>query len=387
MMKNKVKRLTLALIAVGLSSPVLASSMDVSVPCQSGGVIVGATGLYMMPSSDGTSYGASYSSIFGSGVSAVGNNTFVTGNHNDGTSLGNDPSYGWGYGVQLGYAFPNTGNDIMAKYSHLSTASTETSTVPGTLSTFSLPNTIGTFTTVNQIVPSFADAAPGDGIFTQGIGRNSYGLDTIDLSVGQHISIGSNFDLRLYSGVAWAQVENTNSAAFAGTNIPTTTSSTGVVTSFPLTHSIGGQVVNSKFNGIGPEIGFDGRYCINQSGFGFDSHLGAQLLVGDVSTSEEDNAVTGFTNAATSVTPATTFITGSFNQISGSQDRRVVPELDASLALDYKYAFPNQSVLTTTLGYQVINYFNVTREVFADGSQAGQNVAFQGPFLTVKYAV
>lgn len=395
MMKNKVKRLTLALIAVGLSSPVLASTFDVSVPCQSGGLIVGGTGLYLMPSSNNTVYGASVGAAnIPLGITLPTGPAFFLQNASGGNSLSNDPNYGWGWGAQLGYAFPNTGNDVMAKYSHLSTASTESSAVsPFGQATLALPGTSpsGLTPVVNiggRIVPNIATdpATLIDGAaFTNATGRNAYTLNTVDLTFGQHVSIGSNFDLRLGAGVVYAQVENTNTGTYSGQVVNNFVDpSVPVVTPTAPITSVGLQTENSEFKGIGPEITLDGRYCILDSGFGFDSHLGAQLLVGNVTSSAEEYAA--------SATPGVTTLssTGTINaegqRINGSQDRRVVPELDANLAFDYKYAFPNQSVLTAQAGYQVANYFNVTRELFPDGTQAGQNIGFHGPFLTLKYA-
>jgi hypothetical protein len=401
MMKNKVKRLTLALIAVGLSSPVLASTFDVSVPCQSGGLIVGGTGLYMMPSSNNTVYGASVgsaSSFTGIPLTTVaGTPTFYLNNASGATSLSNDPKYGWGYGVQLGYAFPNTGNDVMAKYTHLSTASTQSSNVsPFGQTTLNLPGTVGTFGTTptvvlgGRITPNIATDPNNfltNGAFTNAIGRDAYSLNTIDLTVGQHVSIGSNFDLRLGGGVAFAQVENTNSGTYSGyvVNHTVTPGATpGVVAGAPVT-SVGLQTGNSEFKGVGPEITLDGRYCIMNSGFGFDTHLGGQLLVGNVTSSAEEYSASAAASAPI-FSPTTGVIVAEGQGINGSQNRRVVPELDANLAFDYKYAFPNQSVLTAQAGYQVANYFNVTRDVFPDGTQGGQNISFHGPFLTLKYA-
>lgn len=82
-----VKHLSVALIALGLSAPVLANN-TVCVPSQQGGLKIGIDALYLR-------------------TNAV-------------TST-SDSSYDWGMYAQIGYLFPATANDLTATYTYLRT--------------------------------------------------------------------------------------------------------------------------------------------------------------------------------------------------------------------------------------------------------------------------
>lgn len=80
-----VKHLSVALVALGLSAPVLANDM-VSIPSQKGGFKVSVDPLYLRK--------------------------------NDISKL-NDSSYDWGTYAQIGYLFPYTANDLTLNYTYL----------------------------------------------------------------------------------------------------------------------------------------------------------------------------------------------------------------------------------------------------------------------------
>lgn len=80
-----IKRLSIALLALGLSAPVLSNNV-VSVPSQHGGFKVGIDTLYLSKN-------------------AINNE--------------NDSNYDWGIYSQIGYLFPSTGNDLTVAYTYL----------------------------------------------------------------------------------------------------------------------------------------------------------------------------------------------------------------------------------------------------------------------------
>ena len=123
-----VKTLSVALMAIGLSAPVLAdSNATFFVPSQHGGFKIAIDPLYLRNS--------------------------------PGSSLG-DSSFEWGVFAQVGYLFPQTGNDLTVDYTYLRSG----------------------------------DDASMD-------------LDTADLQIGQRLSTGA-FDVRLFSGIRYAHLNS-----------------------------------------------------------------------------------------------------------------------------------------------------------------------------------
>ena len=80
-----IKHLSVALIALGLSAPVLANN-NLTIPSQHGGFKVGVDTLYLSKN-------------------AINN--------------ANDSSYDWGIYSKIGYIFPGTGNDLTVAYTYL----------------------------------------------------------------------------------------------------------------------------------------------------------------------------------------------------------------------------------------------------------------------------
>ncbi len=370
MMKKQVKRLTLALIAVGLSSPVWAGAFDVTVPNQNGGIVVGATGLFLTAGSN-TTYGATGGIAPFTTVNGI---STVTTSNVSGTSLDTNPNYHWAFGIQLGYMFPGTGNDITASWTHLNTHDSDSVNA-------------GSGGVITPVPLSPAAAVTNPGLLSSGNGRSTNKLDAVDLMAGQRIFIGSDFNLRLSAGLEYARLQNSISNSFSGTT-PNTPSILvpGGITNVVTAYNSG---ETSTFNGLGPKIGFDGRFCFGDSGFGFDSHLDGGLLIGNISDNQNASSVTNtsITSAATGTLLATgqDVIVGSS---SADQNRRVVPFLDANLGVDYMYKFNNagQSSLTAELGYEASNYFNAIHTINVLGGVNNENFTTHGPFLTVKFA-
>ena len=123
---KSMKTLSVALMAIGLSTPALADG-TFFVPSQHGGFKVAVDPLYLRNSP-------------GSTIS--------------------DSSFDWGVFAQVGYLFPQTGNDLTVDYTYLRSGDTAT-----------------------------------------------MDLDTADLEIGQRLSSGA-FDIRLFSGVRYAHLNS-----------------------------------------------------------------------------------------------------------------------------------------------------------------------------------
>ncbi len=378
-MKKQIKRLTLALIAVGLSSPVWAGAFDVTVPNQNGGIVVGATGLFLTAGANNTTYGATGGVAPFTTVSGI---STVTTTNVSGTSLDTNPNYHWAFGVQLGYLFPGTGNDITASWTHLNSHDT------GSVNAGS-GGTITPFPQGNSAAEAIAATTGGISVLSSGNGKTSYKMDAVDLMAGQRIFIGSDFNLRLSAGLEYARLQNTISNVFTGA-IPQFITAAGNYSNAIASYQ---SSETSTFNGLGPKAAFDGRFCFGDSGFGFDSNLNGGLLIGNISVNQSSTANSFATiNTRDPVTGAKGVTTATFTNSAtgldtGTQNRRVVPFLGANLGVDYMYKFNNaaQSSLTAELGYQAVNYFNSNRTINPEGSLTNINFTDHGPFLTVKF--
>jgi len=353
-MKNSIKRLSLALLVLGITSPVLAdtcSPFDVTVPNQQGGLTFGADALYMR----GTAPDLGYAVTFASPVPTPIGGFTTTAN----LSTVNT-SYQWGYDVSLGYRFPGTGADLTATWTHLGNFDDSDSTT----TPYNLANVVtGTF---------------------QQSGSVEFNYDAVDLDLGQRVNFGDYFQFRMFAGGRWADIKEDRSNSYPEAFNPV--EGTDFTVGFD-------ENINSDFRGLGPQLGFDGRYCLGY-GFGIDAGLTASLLVGDV---DADNNTFTATTAQTVIGPV--LVSSAAEKISQNDLDRVVPALDANLGLDYTVAFANcdRSYLTVQAGYKAISYFGAGQNTFEHTPATdnvgftttstlgnGNNITFDGPYAGVK---
>jgi Legionella pneumophila major outer membrane protein precursor len=446
MIKIRVKPLLAALALVGISSPALANNM-VTVPTLSGGFMVGVSGLYFVPGPvSNTVYGSHVTTILSNVATTIPTgltpsstivNTALTGPYISAHSLEADPSYKWGFALHLGYVFPGTGNDVMLNWNHLNTSQEDDSLAPGINPSVTTLNISGGANVTNPsratanntgefiapflgetdlttgLSPELGNTAP----FLVAYGRSSTQWNTVDLNFGQHLNIGGNFDLRLSGGLVWARINDELEAYYAGagnntaTNVVSTPGST-IISPLVITSNIDAQRSNtyineeSTFRGFGPEIGFDGHYCITNTNFGFAGHLGGQMLIGTtdtdlyyltVNSGQQSRVVTTspiVVGPAATTTTVLGYNASTFsNYLSDSQDTRLIPEVDANLGIDYTYTFANtyahdcNSSFVIEAGYQGRKYFNALKAF--DGAVGtrlhSEDVFFHGPFLSVKF--
>lgn len=453
MIKIRIKPLLIALALTGLSSPVFANNM-VTVPNLDGGFMVGLSGLYFVPGPvANTVYGAYVNNTLIAnlriGEQLVPSTTQILGGPAEYVhSLEAAPNYSWGFALQLGYVFPCTGNDVILNWNHLNTSKTA-EVIGGGLNrnlnisisdigiinanrsgTYIIPF-VGSVNPLRGISPELGNMAP----YSAAFGRSSTQWSSVDLSFGQHLNIGGNFDLRMAAGLVWARINNELEAVYTGsaTNITTQTFGGGQGTTVQLTqtdlqNSITWMNEESTFRGFGPEIGFDGHYCITNTNFGLTGHLGGQMLIGTVDTDLcYATANTGQQSLATTTTGVVVQSSNDIvgrnadylsNYVSDSQNDRLVPEIDAKLGIDYTYHFMNhcacdgRSTFVVEFGYQAAKYFNALRafdriggniNTFANfipdapmpavipnppvsvTSLRSEDAFFHGPYLTVKF--
>lgn len=298
-----MKRFSIVIAVIGLSAgafaalPAAINPTEVNVPLLDGGFFIGVTGAYLQPS------GSNGANDFLASINVENLSTLKN------VDLDNN----WGWGVNVGYIFPQTANDLNLSYFHLNADDTASATAP--------PGGV-----IGSNILNIKEKA-------------EYDLDQIDLIAGQSINVGCRLRLHPNVGLRWANIEYTFDDNFMQTNQDPALPNGNVTAS-----------EKSDFDSIGPLAGVDASYYIGM-GFGIVGHFDSALLVGDIDA--KANATTlNFINPSTIVT-----IKGIFK---GGSVRRVVPVTNTKLGIDYTYIFNNvqNSNLTLEVGYQVSNYFN-----------------------------
>jgi len=332
-MGKNIKRLSLALVALGLSAPVFAdncSPFAVTVPNQQGGFTAAADALYLRPSAANLSYNAQ-----------IGNITL-----NPATipvTINNvNPSYNWGFDVMAGYRIPCTGNDITLAWTHLGETSDSDS----------VSRAIGT-----------------TGFNFNASSNVQFKYNAVDLDVGQRVNFGDYFNFRLFTGLRWADLQQNSDNFYSVTRNTNGTTLTSL-----------GIDQESEFKGVGPQVGLEGRYCLGY-GFGLDANATFSAVIGHV------DATTDTAFRLNPVEGAPVAVNVNFDQ---EKKNRVVPALDTNLGVDYTYNFNNayRSSLVVQAGWKVINYWDVTHALINNvGPNNASSVAFDGPYAGIKVNV
>jgi hypothetical protein len=360
-----VKRLSLALAAIGLSSAAFAAFPGASNPCLvdipelAGRLVFGATGYYLQPSATN------------------GDLDYASANQNTTTpfrsNLGDiTPNYSWGWGANLGYIFPQTGNDINLSYMQINSglgSNLLAAVIPGT-----------SINSLNPIISLPAGYSLFQFINSAG-STVEYDIDQVDLTVGQYINVGCRVRVHPNVGLRYAQIQRKIFQTFTGTDQFSTTISEAA-----------GSNETSNYTGIGPLVGVDGSYYLGM-GFGFVGHFDAAELIGNI----QSNLNTTFIGptATSSLFPTTQV----FPITTPTRDR-LVPELDGKLGFDYTYLFNNaaNSDLTLEVGWQASKDFNAIDRVGATlvpntiggalasqtiGARRTDNLSVEGPYATL----
>lgn len=337
-MKNNIKCISLALMTLSLSAPVLAGSgspFAVTVPNQQGGFTVGADLLYLRPSAPNNSYNA----VIGSDTdpSALGLAFPVTINNLN-------PGYHWSFDLMAAYRIPCTGNDISLTWTHLGNINDSKSTT----------------------VPFDITDIPGTTLTAESNAKFKY--DAVDLDLGQRVNIGDYFNLRLLAGVRYADLQQNVNNFYSIVN-PIIDPPVGLALAIDQ---------SSEFKGIGPQMGLEGRYCFGY-GFGIDASSTLSAIVGRVDSDAQINVAGPLAGLA----PPDSLT------INIDQDRktRVVPALDANLGVDYTFNLNNcsRSSIVVQAGYKVIHYWNVSHILFNNaGPNNATSISFDGPYVGIK---
>lgn len=334
MQKTFVKVSALA-VAMGLAA---AANADVSVPTMKGGFNVSVEANYLKPYGQDVSYGTKEDSVtdFSGVISPVNTHTS--------SSFLNEPKFKMGFGVNVGFIFPNTGNDVSVSYNRYRNTAESDTAWNNDSTTISADGK-----ETKKYYPEYAAS------------QMKIKQDQIDLLVGQYINVGSNLQMHLKGGLSYAKL------SVDTTKVGLTPNSDKQ----PL-DNYAQEDLGSSFKGLGPTLGLDTVYGFGNTGFGITSGLQASLLVGKLDNT--DNSKNGFHNPVNGHVDI--YSTTYNNHPSTSQ---VVPGLAAKLGLNYDHTLNDAYKFSVEAGYQVKSYLNVF------GEENGlSNLTLAGPYATFK---
>jgi|GEM_PF-2379101 len=371
MQRGLVKLSTLA-VAMGL-----AAAAQAEVPSFKGGLNVGVEANYMQ------AYGVD--SEFGYLATATGQPGELD---IAAASLVNDTKYKFGFGVNIGYAFPGTGNDINIGYSQIKISNDSAYTTDAGIAVDHDGNLF-----INSLSPSDDPFNVHDNEIYDDHGLIGYTLLSaaasssevkqrqLDVTFGQTVNVGNNMQVRFNGGVGYAKLNVDQASVFVGNGHYLDFTSGEFVKDDANTTEMG-LGYSSEFHGAGPTVGVDGTYTFGNTGLGVKAGMQASLLVGKI-----ESASAGYIE--TTDTDYNEIDEDAFAYASPSESH-VVPALAANLGLTYDYSVNDAYKVGVEAGYQVKNYFNAVKishvEESAQANEVTSNLAFAGPYLKLKLA-
>jgi hypothetical protein len=293
-----------------------------------GSFYVGITGIYAKPSESGIGLVTdSWQYLSGTTITSV-NKPY-------------SPHHELEGGFNIGYNFPFSPNSIEFSYFHLSNNNNADNTSNGAYSFGSI-----FFPDATLLIPPPLSS----------VSQLRYEVNQYDLFLGhQYCQVWGHFEFKPTFGLRYVNLKH---------NLP---------------FAVPGYFM-SKFHGIGPMFGLDGRFGLGY-GFGIDGHLDGALLDGN-QTSDTSVVFGGIT----------------YNYVSPAENR-VVPMTNARIGGDYRFAFANKSLLTLEAGYQAtvfVNAFDLIRGYLYSPALGGgvspkiadiqsTDFTYQGPYLNLTY--
>lgn len=344
---NFMKKLILALsiISVSLSTPSQANDkFNVSAPYFSGGYTACIGGIYLRPSVPALDYVVFIPDFTDPGFQR--------------TVRSVNPDYEWGFTASASYLLPCTGNDLVFTFSTFSRNSFDDSShlADGN----ELIATLTDFDATQFTVPGVTSDVSANA-------KAHFNYQTYDLTMGQHVLVGCNTQLRIYGGLRYLNLnQRLNANYFHELSI------FGVGTSqeFFLTSQ------RTNFKGIGPRLGIYSCYELG-CGFGIVGDLAASLLAG-----ESDSHFSQFATFLDG-TSATT----RYNNLDVD---KVVANLTGRLGLAFIQPLNACISYKIEAGYLVEHYYDavyryssVSTTFLGNATDQCFDTSFDGPYLSL----
>lgn len=349
-MKFALSKLSIMTLALGCSA-VFASTTSV-IPTQNPGFSVSITGLYIQPSASNLDY-------------AVFTTPLPLPSPNWKQKIVN-PNYSGAFDLGLQYNLMNGNENVKLDWLHFSSDdSAHANSSP--------------YTSVGPVY-YYGPAEQ----FLLDTGANStvkFNTDDVNLVFGHQVNLSDNIQIEPFVGLSAVYLQEKITNNYWGTD----------PVYGPYTHAVYGK---STFTGFGPRFGLDGNYYFTKH-FAINGNVATDLLAGALKYSTDFTSWTAYTGDANhNTTPANT-------SMARQNLTRIVPKLDAKLALLYKAPFGQCSELTVEAGYMYAVYFNAIQQVLPStlvpGSwEAGSvaiinqttqqsNIDLRGPFVKLAW--
>lgn len=299
----EMKKIVLTSLTCFISTVAFADQ-DVVVPTLEGGVTASIGTFYATPSTGDYNY-ANHA------TSDSASFPFVT------TPAYNTTDYDFGFEASLGYLFEETANGVELSYRGLHSSTNASVTADGSNDDF-----IG---------------VPGDDTHTYAGASNelTYDFDTVDLMFSQFVNFGEFVQMRFSGGLAYAYIKQKSQTFFNGDGVNETDD-----------HE---QMTESKFSGLGPRLGTDGRYDFGD-GFGILGGVSLAYLIGDL---DSNNQMTNLVNGEEEW------------NYQENIDNHAILNVRANLGIDYVFFIDNDegSTVGVELGYLADYYVEAVNEI------------------------
>jgi hypothetical protein len=347
-----MKRISILLMSLGFSLTSLAAlpaatePTEVSVPQLPGGFFIGATGYYLHLTD--TNGDLNYAI-----VNSVGPSPFSS-------QLKNiEPGYDWGWGINAGYIFPQTGNDVEVSYFNYDNDESSSVNSPLVVPILGIDSNGYLQNFIAALDARFADTFTLVNSNTLVSAKAKFDLEQIDATAGQFINVGCRLILHPKAGVRWASIDRTLDSNI-NTNAAIDLFLPGVEAGTIFFTADGQFAEKSSYDGIGPLVGLDSSYYIGY-GFGAVAHFDTALLVGNIDSNSSADVDSNARAVFTMPPGLALSFARSFAVSNQIKDKiRVVPVIDAKLGADYTFLLNNPGDLNVTVeaGWQVSDYFN-----------------------------
>lgn len=352
-MKYGILKFSTITLLLGCSA-VYASDAASMIPAQKPGFSVSIAALYLQPSANNLQY-----AVFTTPLPLPAPNwqqRAVT------------PNYTGAFDLGIQYNLANGRDDL--KFNWLHFASKDSA------SAGSMPNT--------SVGPSYYYGPAQQFILnTSANSTVKFDVDNGNLVFGHLIDATSNIQVEPFIGLTAAHLKENISNNYLGSD----------PVYGPYTHAV---FIDSTFNGFGPRLGLNGSYFVTNR-FAITGGIAGDLLAGVLNYSTDFTSWTSYIgNTAHNNVPTNT-------SMANQNTNRIVPEMDARLALLYKIPFNNKSnsELTFQAGYMYAVYFNAINQVLPttlvpgsweagsvaiiNQSQQQSNMDLKGPFVSVSW--
>lgn len=370
-MRIQIKKLSLALIALGLSgvanaamyfappSPVLPVTSNVIVPCEGVGWRIGFTGMFLEQTSDHTDFSGidAYAFTFTSGVDNL--SLFdINGRYRFGFKL--EAAYDWSQGHELALSWKRVQGDTQD----------DTITHPATLdpivgALLFTPYDEDLFSTLPSpfVIPITSITTHAD-----------FDFDQVNVDLGQYVNFGDYVNTRFHFGLSYLNIDHDVDTVILGTT-PTTGSIIPVYTG----DFEAAVADDSRFSGVGIRTGVNANwnfYKGNVVRLGIVGEANAGLYAGNLKNNVEAVIVERVTP-----TPDEDEVTFSGNfRAHYESDRTIVPEAEGKLGLGLTYLMGDSGRVEVDGGWEAQGVFNSIKHVgFVN------NYGHQGPFVQLQY--